>query len=516
LEPEAAASKGESSAARHGAAREAASKTLVVMTSRALAMIVSLVGLYFYTRTMQKSEWATGLIVAFLGESYFCMSDLGLGLCLERRLPGILVKDRHEGLTLIGVFVVVMMVAAVLLALLLFLVREPLAEVLLKDREQGTVIAWGIPFAVSILWRNGLFCVMRGTNCYGRLSVLSLVTQVLFVAATVCGYKLLGVKGFVLGASAAYVVPCAYESWKLRRYFGVVPTLASMVRYIRYSLSMFGERVVNFAYTFADQWIIGLILTPAALATYNVPRSFFDRFQSFIDGLWMVPTTLISREAARSQDAVLAALRRLRRLFTYVFVPLGIGLLASSYFIVDVLAGEKYRDATQPFAVLALHYLVLGLAAANAIIGISTVAEPRARLKTIISKNIVYVALLPVLAHMLSLNGVAGARLLATITEACVAAVLMRRILKVKWEWDALRAVATPALLMFAIIAGGQYFFYSRALAPVLLVLGAAVYLVLFFRFVAEEDLVFIENILPDRLQPLLAWGRRCRPAAAA
>ncbi len=479
-------------------------------------MGVSLVGLYFYTRTMEKSEWAAGLVVAVLGESFFCMGDLGLGLCLERRLPGILVKDREEGLTLIGVFVAVMVVAACVMAVLLYLVREPLASLMLKNREQGWVILWGIPFAVSILWRNGLFCVMRGTNCYGRLSVLSLMSQVLFVAGTVSGYKLAGVKGFVLGACAAYALPCAYETWKLRRYFATIPTLSNIVRYIRYSLSMFGERIVNFAYTFADQWIIGLILTPAALATYNVPRSFFDRFQTFIDGLWMVPTTLISREAARSEDAVRAALRRLRRLFTYVFVPLGVGLFISCYFVVDVLAGKRYHDAAQPFAILALHYLVLGLAAANAIVGISTVAQPRERLKTILSKNIAYLACLPLLAHYMELNGVAGTKLIATLVEACIAAILMRRILKVKWEWDALRAVAVPALLLFVIGAGGQFWFYSRVLTPVYLMAGAVVYLFLFFRRVAEEDLVFMENILPDRLRPLVMLGRRCRPSAAA
>lgn len=497
-----------------GAAREATGKTMMVVTSRLLAMGVSLVGLYFYTRVLDKSDWAAGLVMALIGETAFAMLDMGLGLCLERRLPGILAREHREGLILIGVFVVVVIASAAVVAFGLYGWCDALAVALMKDPLKSGVILWGIPFAMAVMWRSALFCVMRGTNCFGRLSILSLSSQIFFVAGTVGGYLLMGLKGFLIGAAIAYALPCAYESWKLRRYFNVVPAFRDIWRYLKYSRSMLGERVVNAGYSFADQWVIGLVLPAASLATYNVPRSFFDRFQTLLDGMWMVPTTLLSRESARGPDAVRAAMRRLRRVFTYLFVPIGVGLLASSYFLVDILGGSKYHDAVEPFAILALHYLVLGLAAANAIIGISTIAPPGDRLRSILSKNVAYLICLPLLAKWFELNGVVGAKLMATVVEAIVAAMLMRRVLQVNWEWDSLRAVALPAALLFVVVAGGQYYFYSRLVAPLFMAAGTAIYLYLFFRRVAEEDLLFLEHILPDRARPLVKLGRWCRPGA--
>lgn len=498
-----------------GAAREATSKMMMVVTSRLLAMGVSLVGLYFYTRILGKSDWAAGLVMALIGETAFAMLDMGLGLCMERRLPEILAREHHEGLTLIGVFVVVVVASAALVAFGLYGYCDTLARALMKDPLKSGVILWGIPFAMAVMWRSALFCVMRGTNCFGRLSILSLSSQIFFVAGTIGGYLLNGLNGFLVGAALAYVLPCAYETWKLRKYFAVVPAFRDVIRYLKYSRSMLGERVVNAGYSFADQWVVGLVLPGAALATYNVPRSFFDRFQTLLDGMWMVPTTLLSRESAHGPDAVRAAMRRLRRVFTYLFVPIGVGLLASSYFLVDILGGSKYHDAVEPFAILAIHYLVLGLAAANAIIGISTIAPPGDRLRSIMSKNLAYLISLPLLAHWFDLNGVVGAKLLATVVEAIVAAVLMRRVLQAKWEWESVRAVTLPAALLFVIVAGGQYVYYSRFLAMLLMATGAAIYLFLFFRRVAEEDLVFLEHILPERLRPLVTLGRRCRPVPA-
>lgn len=506
--------RGPDSPSGRGVAREATGKTMMVVTSRLLAMGVSLVGLYFYTRVLEKSDWAAGLVMALIGETAFAMLDMGLGLCLERRLPGILAREHREGLTLIGVFVVVVIASAVVVALGLYGYCGALALALMKDPLKSGMILWGIPFAMAVMWRSALFCVMRGTNCFGRLSVLSLSSQVFFVAGTIGGYMLMGLRGFLIGAATAYALPCAYETWKLRKYFTVVPAFRDVGRYLKYSRSMLGERVVNAGYSFADQWVIGLVLPAAALATYNVPRSFFDRFQTLLDGMWMVPTTLLSRESARGPDAVRAAMRRLRRVFTYLFVPMGVGLLASSYFLVDILGGRNYHDAVEPFAILALHYLVLGLAAANAIIGISTIAPPGDRLRSILSKNVAYLICLPLLAKWFELNGVVGAKLLATVVEATVAALLMRRVLQVKWEWDALRAVSWPAALLFLVVAGGQYYFYNRFSAPLFMAAGTVVYLYLFFRRVAEEDLLFLEHILPERVRPLIKLGRWCRPSA--
>src|SRR5438067_893380 len=92
-----------------GKAREAARKAILVVTSRAMAMCVSLVSIYFYTRHLKTDELALSLVAGMLGELFFVFGDFGLGLCLERRLPAVINANREDGLAMIGVCLYVLM-----------------------------------------------------------------------------------------------------------------------------------------------------------------------------------------------------------------------------------------------------------------------------------------------------------------------------------------------------------------------------------------------------------------------
>jgi O-antigen/teichoic acid export membrane protein len=482
----------------------------MVITARALATLVSLGSVYFYTRYIKPEDLALSLIAGMLGELCFVFGDCGLALCLERRLPGVISASREDGLSMIAVCLYVLTFTSIVLCSIIFLLAGGLAKLLLKDGAYASLIIVSIPFIVAVVWRNFLFSLMRGVNAYGRLSVLSLSSQIMYAGLTIAGYKWLGMRGFLLGAFVGYALPSLYESWVLRRYLGPPPGLSRFKQYLSLSSPYFAERYVNYGFTYADQWVIGLFISPAALAAYYVPRNFFDRIQGLLDAFWMVPTTILSRESARGLDVAREAMKTLRRFFVYVFIPMGVGLLASSYFLVDILAGPRYPQAFIPFAILAVYFTITGAFAA-APVGLTVIAPPKDRLIMVLLQNGFYLTALPLLTWRLGLSGVALARALGTTVGIVAASWLLRRILKSPGGNGALKTVAIPSVLMLIIVAGAQYLHYSRLLTPLYMAAGGAAYILIFFLLVPVSDLRMLEHLLPDRLRFLMRIGLRLR-----
>jgi O-antigen/teichoic acid export membrane protein len=506
VQPEAA----KASEPAKGRARQAAGSALMVITARALATGVSLISVYFYTRYIKPEDLALSLIAGMLGELCFIFGDCGLGLCMERRLPGVILANREDGLSMIAVSMYILVITSTILCAIIFMLAGSLARLLLKDSAYAGLLVVSIPFIVAVVWRNFLFCLMRGVNAYGRLSVLSLSSQILYATLTISGYWWLGMRGFLIGAFLGYALPSLYESWVLRRYLGAPPGLSRFRQYMSLSSPYFAERYLNYGFTYADQWFIGLLIDPTALAAYYVPRNFYDRIQGLLDGFWMVPTTVLSRESARGMEVARLAMETLRRFFAYVFIPMGVGLLASSYFLVDLLAGPKYPQAFVPFAILAISFTITGAFAASPV-GLIVLAPPKERLKMVVIQNGFYLAGLPLLIWGLGLNGVALARTLGSAVGVVAAWWLLRKLVRVSEGRNALMTVLLPSLVMFTIVAGGQYLHYNRLLTPLYMTLGGIAYIIIFFFLVPVADLRMLEHLLPDRLRFLMRIGLRMR-----
>jgi O-antigen/teichoic acid export membrane protein len=502
------------SSPKKGKAQEAAHKAALVITSRALAMAVSLASVYFYTRHLKADELALSLVAGMLGELFFVFGDFGLGLCLERKLPAVLSANRDDGLAMIGVCQYVLLVTTSVFCIALFALAGPVSKLLMHDAAYKGLIIVAIPYIAAVVLRNFMFSMMRGVNAYGRLSVLSFGSQFLYAAMSIGGYLLWGMRGFLLGAFLSFALPSFYEAWVLRRYLGPPPGRHKFREFMVLSRPYLAERYVNYGFTYADQWAIPLLISPAALATYYVPRNFFDRLQGLLDAFWMVPTTLLSRESARGLEVAAGVLRILKRFFVYVFVPLSIGLLASSYFLIDVLAGSKYRDALWPFAILTIYFLITGAFAASPV-GITVLAPPRERLKMISAQNAVYLVALPLLALLCGLYGVALARVVGTAVGTLAAWWLLEQHLKINVHGGAMKSVILPSIVMFIIVAGWQYVHYSRITAPIAMAIGAIVYMLIFIYLVPVEDLLMLERMLPDRLRFLARLGLRLRGKGA-
>jgi O-antigen/teichoic acid export membrane protein len=495
-------------------AREAAGQTLIVMVGRFVGVFVALGAIYFQTRYLTKHEFALVQIVSLLTELCTVMGDLGLGLAIERRLPALLEGGRAAGQGLIGTFLCSVLATTALFCAAVYVLSEPLASLMMKDAGQAGLMALTVPSIVIGVWRNHMFSLMRGTKSFTRLSVFSLTYQLGWVGVSILLFQWWGIRGFLIGLAAGPLLPCLYETWKMRGYLAGPPAWRVYRDNLRATRAYYAERFVNFGYVYADQWVVGAMLNPVALAIYSLPRRIFDQLQSVLDGLWVVPTNVLSRESVRGPEILSRSLASFRRVFLYLFAPMSVGLLVGSYSFLDVLTAGRYNAGWGVFAILSVFFLINGVYAPQPI-SVSVMAPPRQRLQSLLAQNVTFLAILPLLTYTVGEEGVAAARAIGAAVMAWMSCHFLRRIVALPRDPRARRAVGFPCLLMMAIAVPAQVFFYQRWLAPVYLAAAGAAYVWAFMRLIDESDLQLLEHILPRRLQWAVDACRKLRPATA-
>jgi O-antigen/teichoic acid export membrane protein len=447
-----------------------------------------------------------------LSELICTIGDMGFGLAMQRRLPALLESSAEDARGMIGTYLLFCVVTMIVGGLLVYGLADRIGSGFLKESGDGLLVILSIPAVLSQVWRNQLFVLMQGTQSFGRYSILSLTFQTSWVGCSIGSYFIWGFKGFLAGLAVGSAIPCIYETWKMRQYLVMPPRLDQFMRFVRLALTYYPERFVNFAYTYADQWVVGYLLKDQqALATYFVPRRFFEQLLALLEGFWSVPTNVLSRESARGSDAFARSLAGFKRIFIYVFAPLSAGLFVSSWYVVHILAGPQYQDAVACFAILSVFFLVTGVFAPQ-MISIMVLAKPSERVKSLVLQNLTFIVTLPILAKLIGLEGVVIARVIASLAMAWISCLLVKKIVTTARDFSAVRAVLLPSLVLMAVGGLPQIFYYNRFVVPFYLAAAAIAYIWLFMRFVREDDVELLEHVLPRRLAWVGAIGRWCRP----
>lgn len=494
-------------------ARETARQSFVLAAARTAGIVTSLVSVVFFTRILSPKEMAVVPVLTILVELVFTVSNLGLGLSVARRLPAMLENDVAGALDLGGAFAWATCCGGVVGCGLMAMQAEWIATLWLKDPSAGWWIRIGVLSILSGAVQRSTDFLLRGTSRFGLMSMVIIASQVLRIIVPIPLYFVAGMPGFLVGVALASLLPTIPAVWALREYFRHVPRWRAFRGHVRESVPFYLEGYVNYAVRFADQWLIGLFLQPVDLATYYVPRMFFDRAMNLVQSVRMVLLTTISRLSTAKTEVLARAFHRMQRAHLYLFGPCSLGFLVSSYWIVDLLAGPRYREqAAAPFALLAVSFFVLASFSPQSL-GLVVLGRPRQRLATVVVQAVAVVVCLPVLTYSLGLSGAALARIAGITAMELSSWWLLRRIIPMPIDRVAIRTLLLPAAVFAGIALGGQWLWYSRLTAPLFILAGALAFGALFVRRTEEEDMQTLASILPRRLSGLITFLERMRPA---
>ncbi len=522
-------------------ARETARNALLMVAARTSSLVISIGSVFFYTRWFHTDELAFVTVLSVLAQSCVIFGDLGLGLAVDRRLPGLMESDPSTGRDLARTYLWTVCVVSVVLCLALWILAGPISRVFLDGAISPTLILWGIPYVVAMIGHQLLTVLLRGTRNYGMLSLCVPLNQIAWSVLSIGAYIGLArgawpgvqawfgadapIKAFIFIQGVAQFPAIIIFSKPVWRLIAGLPSPGAGLHHLKMSLPYHAERYLNSIAAYGDQWVVAAFMSNEAKAIYYVPRTFFDRLTTTLDGITAVPLTALSTAAARNKDSLLRGIQVMRRALLYIFGFGGACLLVGSRLLVDILAGSKYHaGGVMPFRVLAVHFIVIGMFLIHQQ-AVNAAGKPGDRLRIILLQNIASLAALAILGWYLSrfgataaLCGVAAARIVGAAAGGWAASHYVRKIVPLKPDWTALRVVAIPCLTVISIVFIGQSIHYSGTLAASRLALGftrlglAITCVTLFLlRIMPESDLHNIEEVLPRRLNWALALGRWLR-----
>lgn len=515
-------------------ARETARNALLMVAARTSSLVISIGSIYFYTRWLHTDELAFLTVLSVLAQSCVIFGDLGLGLAVDRRLPGLMVSDPDTGRDLARSYFWATCGVVCVLCVILALLAGPISRRFLDGQIPPELVLWGIPYVVAIVGHQLLTVLLRGTRHYGTLSLCVPLNQILWTVLSIGSYILMSrgswsqlqvhvgedapIKMFVLftglGQLPALIV-FSKPLWKLLAGF---PSSGAMTLHLKAALPYHAERYLNCIAAYGDQWVVAAFMSNEAKAIYYVPRTFFDRLTTTLDGITAVPLTALSTAAGRSKESLLRGIQVMRRALLYIFGLGGACLLVGSRFLVDIIAGSKYHaGGVTPFRILAVHFVLIGMFMIHQQ-AVNAAGRPGDRLRIIVIQNVVSLIALAILGWALGLNGVAGARIVGAIAGGWAAWHYVRKIVPLKPDWHALRVVAIPCVLVISVVFIGQSFYYAGtataggiALGFSRMIISITVMCLFLLRLMPEADLQNVEEVLPRRLNWTLALGRRMR-----
>ena len=190
-----------------------------------------------------------------------------------------------------------------------------------------------------------------------RFKFLALVEgiQMLIQAISVVGFALLGfsywtlVLGNILGTLIGTV--CLVGA---RPQGFSIPRLNQLREVLAYSWDVVGSRVLWYAYSVSDTFIVGRLLGQAALGAYSFGLALANMAVEKVSGMSYQVTGSLFAAVQHDHAALRRYLLILTEGFAVVSFPITIGLALVAEELVSVVFGEKWLPMVAPLEILAL------------------------------------------------------------------------------------------------------------------------------------------------------------------
>jgi O-antigen/teichoic acid export membrane protein len=492
-----------------------------LLTARALGVTVQLVYLLVVARVLPGIELAALPVMNILNEVCTRLSDLGLTSTCVQRGPELLSRGEHrQAAAMARTAALIPFLIAWFVAAVLFWQADAVAVLLLKDVSIAPIVRLICLGIAGYRLRTTCLLLLQAWQRFGLLGALR-VGNNLVRLLSLGGYWLAGIEGLLATLVLGQWLLALVALVMLRDVLFSEATLVAPLQLARYSAPYYLNGFVRFGTMQADQLLVGVALLPEQLATYYVIRQLFDFLVMYVDTLIDSFLPRLSELRAAGRDRVIQAFRWTSRFLAVAVIPLCCIMASLSYPLLQVYGGAKYLSANMPLATLALaalFYTSYSYYGAH----VYALGRPMEHLGQESVGGLLNVGFGLLLMSGLGIQGFALARLLSLLGATLFSASLLRRSYPVRLDRQALGRVLWTVLVGCVVIVGGQLLFYRLWLVPVYGLLGGVVFVLLYSRYLRDEDVALFESGLPAPLyratiQPLVRlrnriWGEKGYP----
>lgn len=293
--------------------------------------------------------------------SYLSLFDLGLGRALTQQLAVMLAgKERHRIGALVTTATVVIAVfglaAGILMAALgpwgLGFIQS------IPDRQEALNAIWIMALAMpAVVLTSGFRGVLEARHAFAIVNIIrvpmGLLTFLGPLAVVLYGVPRLDVITAVLAGGR--VVTCILHAWYAKR---VLPDDAGGLYFDRTLIAplcssggwMTVSNVVSPLMSYADRFIVGSVLSSAAVAYYVTPQELITKLSILPNALTAVLFPTLAEQIARRDEAAILLIRKAVVWIFLALLPITVGIALFSKELLILWVGEAF--ALQSYVLL--------------------------------------------------------------------------------------------------------------------------------------------------------------------
>jgi O-antigen/teichoic acid export membrane protein len=486
--------------------RPIAKSGTALLVSQLALLVLNLFLTAYVVRVLSKEELATTALVEIL-YFLFLLAEMGLMAVATQQAPSELVTslDHSRAIGLVKAALYYPMILVLLMSALAFVFSVQVSELFLKTPDYSWAIRLLVPGSVGLYLYYAMQAVAQIKQDYYLIARWNFLSGIMRHIFSIPGYWLFGFPGFIVGVTISCLIPAIGLSWPLRGFFLNRVPIARFQPTFRYGIPLYFRNILRFGYTYLDQILVGIFLTPSALASYNVAHRLRKNVHIAIESFQM-PMALrmvaLRQDPQETQDAFL---NKSIRYTDLMIVPVVVLAAAASPWLMSVFGGPKYA-ADWPL----LAILILGQAG-YALFNVYSAAvfarlAPWATLTVDGLNGGINYLLIPALMVGIQQYGVALGQLIGFLAGIAMGRYLLSHLSGYKPNWSSLRLIAIPLILASSIIIVGQVLFFTWWSVPIYLLVAGILFTWMFSRRLAEEDWSQIRTFIPGALLP--AWQK--------
>jgi O-antigen/teichoic acid export membrane protein len=369
--------------------------------------------------------------------------DLGITPYFIRVLPSFLREGRDKTRSLLFTGIPIVYGGLAVATAGTFFFADQIAQLLLADGSSGWIIRvfclGFFPYTTTkiceyIIWGRGQF---------GTLSFLQTLESLFRPIAVVGLFLVAGFPGVVAAFVLVEVVVAAAHVFCIRDLFGGErPARYPSSQLIREAFPCYLEGWLWRLRADGDNWVVGILLGPSALAIYYVAGIMVSQTTLLFTAVDRVVVERLGRHLAKPESLSEKTLA-LHSTVSRFMLPVLLWLLAMTPLAIVVIGGQGYSSAVLPALVLMLvaiaRFLFMPI---DRSVFVGT--PPRYRLYKTTVEAATFFGAAVVMVPLAGLSGVAAAKLAGQVAGGGFGLAILRQMLRLKLPFaEAARAVLT-------------------------------------------------------------------------
>lgn len=471
-------------------------KTLTAELSTNIFSVFYFIAITWLFTKLELASLSVLAVVTSLGAMF---SGLGINPTLMKEIPKLIAEnDRKTASAMAKSGIITHFLFSLIAASVICIFSKQISQIFFKTVEYSSIIAIiSANVIVYKLYEDGEQ-LLAALQEFGKYSLVRVVQGIVIKILALAGYLIGGVKTYIGVVIVCEFFLFCFIIFLSRNLVRIKSGFYPIKKLLIYSLPFYGNAYSNFAAQQGDQFVIGIFLRPEQLATYYVARRFFDYLSLIIDAIMRPVGVKIAELKAYGLEKIENAIYRASRYLFFVVVPMSCFVAVSSYALLEIYGGEKYLSALPALVVLALA-LIPSAVYSLTVSGVYVIGEPKHTLRSEAIRGVLNLSLCLVFIGLFGIVGISIARLLSFLGASFFAYYLLGKLSKTKLDWEVFRDILPTALVASVLVISLQLVYYNILLFPLYLLLGLAIFILLFRHNLTEEDLRLIQGLLPKR-----------------